>query len=380
MPNGISFLEQSSHLKQNLDAQLAIVRILPPNMEIKQIIEKEVWENFLKECKEKTFLQSWNWGEFQILQGNKIWRLGIYNVNNLVAVSLVTKVMAKRGTFLFIPHGPVIKNQVSISKYQVLNAVLGELKKLAIREKASFVRISPIWERNESNNRVFQSLNFRLSPIHMHAEVTWQLDIQLSEEELLAGMRKSTRYLIKQAQKNKDIKIEKSSSIKDLEKFLPIYISTAERHHFTIFPEDYLQDELAAFVTDKQIQFFFGKYKGEIISAAIFVFWQDIAFYHHSGSLSKYSKIPVNYLLQWEAIKEAKRRGCKIYNLWGIAPGIQKIKKRKVSKHPWAGLSLFKMGFGGYCRELVRAQDFIISVGYWFNYIIERLRKIKRGL
>jgi diadenosine tetraphosphatase ApaH/serine/threonine PP2A family protein phosphatase len=46
-----------------------------------------------------------------------------------------------------------------------------------------------------------------------------------------------------------------------------------------------------------------------VISAAIFVFWQDICFYHHSGSLTEFNKVPVSYLLQWEAIKEAKAKG-----------------------------------------------------------------------
>ena len=349
-------------------------------MEIKEITNKEIWENFLGQCKEKTFLHSWSWGEFQILQGNKIWRFGTYNNQELVSVALIVKIMAKRGTFLFIPHGPAAKEKTKISKYQIIDTLLKRLKKIAAVERASFIRISPIWERNEINNKTFQGLGFRLSPIHMHAEVTWELDIQPSEEELLAGMRKTTRYLIKQAQKNKDIKIEKSSNAKDLGKFMPIYISTAKRHHFTIFSEDYLRDEFAAFGIDKQIEFFFGKYKGEIVSAAIFVFWQNMTFYHHSGSLPKYSKIPVNYLLQWEAIKEAKKRGCEIYNFWGIAPDIQKKKGIKSSKHPWAGLSLFKMGFGGYRRELTKARDFVLSFGYWFNCMIEKIRKIKRGL
>jgi len=47
-------------------------------MEIKEINNKEIWENFLSAIKKKTFLNSWNWGEFQKKEGNKIWRLGIY--------------------------------------------------------------------------------------------------------------------------------------------------------------------------------------------------------------------------------------------------------------------------------------------------------------
>ena len=40
-------------------------------MEIEEINNKEIWENFLLECEEKTFLNSWNWGEFQKKQSEK---------------------------------------------------------------------------------------------------------------------------------------------------------------------------------------------------------------------------------------------------------------------------------------------------------------------
>ena len=125
---------------------------------------------------------------------------------------------------------------------------------------------------------------------------------------------------------------------------------------------------------------FLVKYKGQVISAAIFVFWQNMCFYHHSGSLSEHNKIPASYLLQWEAIKEAKNRGCRTYNFWGIAPEVETEEDAHKSKHPWAGLSLFKMGFGGYRKNYIKAQDIIISHRYWINYIIESLRKAKRGL
>ena len=55
-------------------------------MEVKEIKDKEIWEDFFARCEEKTFLQSWNWGEFQerigSASGGKIWRLGVYEENN----------------------------------------------------------------------------------------------------------------------------------------------------------------------------------------------------------------------------------------------------------------------------------------------------------
>ena len=86
-------------------------------MESREIKNKETWEGFLGQCEEKTFLQSWNWGEFQGLEGNKIWRFGVYDSNNLLAVALVIKIKAKRGSFLFVPHGPMVKSKIKNQKY-----------------------------------------------------------------------------------------------------------------------------------------------------------------------------------------------------------------------------------------------------------------------
>ena len=68
-------------------------------MEVKEIQDKNIWENFLSEYEEKTFLQSWNWGEFQEIMGNKIWRLGVYDKENLIGLALMSKIKARRGNF-----------------------------------------------------------------------------------------------------------------------------------------------------------------------------------------------------------------------------------------------------------------------------------------
>jgi lipid II:glycine glycyltransferase (peptidoglycan interpeptide bridge formation enzyme) len=214
----------------------------------------------------------------------------------------------------------------------------------------------------------------------MHPEVTWELNIAITEEELLMGMRKTTRYLIRQALKNPDIEIVKSRNAQDLKLFWPVYRETAKRHHFVVFTEKYLQSEFDIFSGDNEVLIFLGKYKGQVVSAAIFVFWQDACFYHHSGSRAKFNKIPVSYLLQWEAIKEARSRGCRSYNFWGIAPEVETETDASKSRHPWAGLSLFKMGFGGHRKTYVETQDFVLSSKYWFNFIIEKIRKHRRNL
>lgn len=343
-------------------------------MEIKEVTSKTEWEGFLENCTEKTFLQSWNWGEFQISMGKKIWRFGIYEDGQLISVALVIKMTAKRGSFLLVPHGPVTKSQITNYKLQILEILLSKLKELAKQEKADFIRISPIWERTQENEKLFKDLGFRLRPLHTHPESSWKLDLQLPEEKLMDAMRKTTRYLIRQAQNNKELEIFESHNIKDIETFNQIHIKVSKIQKFVPFSLEYFKKEFLAFSEDSQIALFLAKYQGKMIGVSYGIFWSGMAFYHHAALLPEYKKIPASYLLQWTAIKEAKKRGCKVYDFWGY------IDPFKSPKHPYAGPTLFKMGFGGKAHEYVKTQDYIISQKYWVNYIIETARRIKRGL
>ncbi len=322
---------------------------------------------------EKTFLQSWNWGEFNRAQGSKIWRLGIFNDGSLWGAALVIKVKARRGTFLFVPQGPIFdKNfQFSIFNFQFL---INYLKGLALDEGCDFIRISPALDRSEKNQKLFQGIGFRRAPIHMHAELMWILDIAPKEEKLLKDMRKTARYSIRKAERD-GVKIIKSLEPNDVLRFNKIYKETAERHSFTPYSLGYLQKEFECFAKDDQAMIFLAEYNGEIVAAAMIIFYGSSAFYHHGASSSKHGEVPSAYLLQWEAIREAKNRGCKIYNFWGIAGA-----DPPVGGHPWAGLTLFKKGFGGFSKEYLPAQDLPLRPQYWLSFIVEKIRKAKRHL
>jgi lipid II:glycine glycyltransferase (peptidoglycan interpeptide bridge formation enzyme) len=251
---------------------------------------------------------------------------------------------------------------------------LAKLKELAKGERSDFIRISPIIERTEENNKLFKDLGFRLRPLHTHPESSWKLNIEKPEEELLAGMRKTTRYLIKKAQEDKNIEIFQSFDLRDVETFRQMHLEVVKRQKFVPFSLEYFQKEFMAFIPDNQIALFIAKYKGLPIAASYGIFWSNMTFYHHAALLPEYKKIPAAYLLQWKAIKEAKKRGCKIYDFWGYSDPL------KNQKHPYSGPTLFKMGFGGYKDEYVKTYDMPLSWKYWINYLVETVRKIKRRL
>lgn len=341
-------------------------------MQIQEITDKNQWENFVTSNEESTFLQSWNWGEFNKNTGEKIWRIGIFEKSNLIAAALIIKVNAKRGSFLFVPQGMIIESgKWKVESGKLWNEFFDYLKNLGKEEGVGFVRVSPLLENTEDNYRIFKDAGFKNAPIHMmHPETTWFLDITKNEEEIFREMRKTHRNLIRRAEKE-GVKIIQSADEKYLKEFYNIHKETVKRHRFIPFSYDYIKSEIDAFKKDDQISIFSAEYKGEIISSAVIVFYGNQAFYHHGASSSKYAKIPSSYLALWEAIKEAKKRDKKTFNFYGIVenkPG-----------HPWSGLSKFKIGFGGYKKELLHCQDLPLGKKYILTYIVESIRKIKRG-
>lgn len=334
-------------------------------MEIREIGSKEIWEGLLKDCPEKTFLQSWNWGDFQKTLGNKIWRLGVFENEEVLTIALVIKIVAKRGTFLLIQHGPA----------KILEALLGKLKTIAIEEKASFIRIAPLWEENGPNEKTFNSLGFIDSPMHANAyTATWKLDISGPEDQLLARMRKTTRYLIRQAENNPELTVEKRTDEDALGLYQELNLEVGRRQNFAPFSPEFIRKEFKAFAKDGQVQLFLGKYQGEALAGALVIFWSGTAFYHQAASSQKGAKIPLPYLILWEAIKEARSRGCQIFDFWGF------VDPQKQPRHPWAGPTLFKMGFGGRAREYLKTKDLPLSKKYWLTFLFEKIRQFKRSL
>jgi lipid II:glycine glycyltransferase (peptidoglycan interpeptide bridge formation enzyme) len=76
------------------------------------------------------------------------------------------------------------------------------------------------------------------------------------------------------------------------------------------------------------------------------------------------------------------KRGDRIYNVWGIAPPLRSGNPNDQApnpKHPFAGVTTFKTGFGGESLELIHCMDLPLSKKYWMTWGIENWRKWRRG-
>lgn len=338
-------------------------------LKIKEITNKKIWDNFLtrKEIEFFPFFQSWNWGEIQKKLGREVIRIGLFDdKNKLVGLSSIIEVKAKRGHYFHLRHGPVLLN----FNERFFNKILDFVKKIANERKVSFIRISPLIKKNLFFKNFFKKEKFIDAPIHnMDAETCLVLDITKTKEELLKNMRKTHRYLIRKGI-NMNIKIVRSKKESDINIFLKLYKHLYKRKKFV--PHKDIKEEFEVFCRDDQALLIFTEHNNQIVAGVFILFVGNMAIYHHGASLDKYREIPFSYLLQWESILEAKKRGKKFYNFWGIAPLNSK-------NHPWEGLTLFKTGFGGETKEFIHAQDLPLNIWYWKSYLIEYLTKIKRG-
>ncbi len=339
-------------------------------LEVRRIENLNEWDDFVKKSEFTLFTQSYLNGYIYENIGENFWIFGVYKNSELVAGSLVVSIHAKRGNFLLMPYGPILKKGSSDQEFKEL---IKNLKSFAKREQYDFLRISPFMEDKEENNQLFFKNGFRNAPMHVLAENTWIMKLDHPEQEILKAMNKNHRNLIRRCEKS-GVKIRMTRSTEALERLNNMHDIVAKRHKFHRFPRKYINNEFEQFSKSGQALIFEALLPdGSIDSSAIIIFYGKMACYRHSASLQLDKKLPTSYLIQWEVIKEAKKRGFKYYNFWGIAP------KDAGKNHPFKGITHFKRGFGGFERDLVPCKDLAITGKYKLNWIIEKIRSIRRG-
>ncbi|MCX6739979.1 MAG: peptidoglycan bridge formation glycyltransferase FemA/FemB family protein [Candidatus Parcubacteria bacterium] len=275
---------------------------------LKEIINKEQWEQKMSQQSQAQFLQSWDWGGFQQKLNRKIWRLDLEGV-----YVLVIKMSLPFGhNYLYIPR----------IFWELDNPKLEVIKELARNEKSLFIRTEPI-------KQDLAVLGFEKVKA-VQPEKTLMLDLNKSEEELLAEMHQKTRYNIRLAAKKGVHMVtcqqEQFTAFYDL--LLDTYRRKSKRLHSREYYHELYQQDMA--------KIFFAEYQNKILCANMMIFYGDTATYLHGGSSFNDKSIMAPHLLQWEQIVNAKKLGYKYYDFWGIDP----VK--------WPGVTRFKLGFGGF--------------------------------
>lgn len=317
--------------------------------------------NILSDSKNNLF-QSEQWEDYQEALGNKTFRIKL----NDVSVLLIKKPLYKDKSYLYCPKGPVCDEET----WSVLKRQAGEI---AEKESCVFLRVEPF----EISQKIVVDLKLKkvgtyspnskqFSPMN-----TRVLDIEPRDDDILAQMKPKWRYNIKLGYR-KGVQVRMSTKLEDLRKFHELSLGLKERG-YTPFELAHYERMLYSLTKGKHIALFIAEYENKILSAILVTFYGGVATYLHGASSDECRELMPNHLAQWEAILESRRRGCVLYDFWGIAPD-------EDENHPWAGITRFKRGFGGEVVKFAGAYDCIFDKK-WYSafHTYNFLRKVTKN-
>ncbi|MBQ6510771.1 peptidoglycan bridge formation glycyltransferase FemA/FemB family protein [Candidatus Saccharibacteria bacterium] len=326
------------------------------------------WDKFITSHKEANFLQSWDFYKFHESRGNEVVRRIILDDKDKIIGAYAGVIEhAKRGKHLAIAGGPIIE----WANKKLVKAVFDDIKEQGQKYDCVFVRVRPQLKLSEKSLKLFKNLGLKKAPMYLSVEYAGILDLNLSEEEILKNASQGFRRKLRKAAKA-EIVIEKSTDPKDIKKFYQIQLETAKRHDFFAFSEDFLTKQFAAFAENNEVTLYIAKQGKEILAENFIIFYGNEASYHYGVSSELGTRLSSAPLLHIAAMKDARERGIKRYNLWGIVGLDEK-------KHRFYGVSEFKRSFG--CTELkyTPAHDLILNKPkYLVTKAIESARKRAR--
>ncbi len=374
-------------------------------------MESNTWNSIISKLPNPHFLQTCEWGQVKAKYGwvplYVVWttdgKFSVFretdhcslNTENCLAAALILKKtipmggMSARLSILYAPKGPLL----DWTNESLRNRVLNDLQVFARKQAAIFLKTDPdvvlgtgipsseedaIDPQGQVVVAELKRRGWRYSSDQIQFKNTVLIDLSLSEEELRARMKQKTRYNIRLAEK-KGV-VLRVGKREDLEGLYRMYAETSVRDGFVIRDEGYYRTVWGLFVAGEgssivhsplSIPFaepLIAEVNGEPV-AAIFVFYfAGRAYYVYGMSREAHREKMPTYLLQWEAMRRAKAKGCTVYDLWG-APDVF-----NENDSMW-GVYRFKEGLGGQAVRTLGAWDFAPNP-FWYKLYSEVIPRI----
>lgn len=343
---------------------------------IKQITDRETWNQTIAQLPYAHILQSWEWGEFKHqTTGWKPHRLAFYRGDALVAmVSLGVRHLGGIVPVMYAPKSPAM----DYADADLVAAVLSALESYA--KWALWLKIDPdvvlatgvpheADDQAESVGQQFQATlqarGWVFSADQVQFRNTITLDLTQTEDDLLAAMSQNTRRKVRTAEK-KGVTI-RAATPADLPLLYALYQETGERDAFLIRPAAYYEQAWRDFMQAGLAHALIAEVDGEPVAHVILYHFGGRCWYFYGASSNRHRDKMPNYLLQWEAIKWAKVNGCTVYDFWG-APDDFTDQDRM-----W-GVFEFKRGFRGTVKRHVGAWDYARFKALYRLYVAIRSR------
>ncbi len=370
-------------------------------------------KGFMRDNKNSSIFQSDLWANFnKNFFNRKCFFVCIKDQdNNILLYSLIFEMdISLNKSYLYAPMGPIFnfnKNR------DVFNFFMDEIDKLCEKEKFSFFRCEPQISYESVNENVLNAYddlckffikdnNFISSKEKRHSENTLILNLEKDIDEIFSNMKEKGRYNTRKAIKN-NVKIKKTDDINSIEfeKFYELMEKTTKRNNFYSNNKNYYKELMKELKGN--VLLYSAEKDGKILASAITTFYGDKSIYYYGASTScrKDRKFMAPYLLQFEMIKDAKKKMCRTYDFLGISPevfeindkfyileGLKKMEFSKkedvmefLNKHKFKGITDFKNKFNGETKNLIGSIDKIYDRKIYFilNFakkLRKRIRKI----
>lgn len=151
--------------------------------------------------------------------------------------------------------------------------------------------------------------------------------------------------------------------------FFHLLEETTERDGFSHNSLSYYQTFLRVLESSQSGGLLLTHKDGILHAAGIFVYWNGEAIYYYGASSNQQDirRDHGTYLLQWEAIKEAMRRGCRTYDFLGIS-------SKEGDK--LAGVTTFKMRFNP--DRIILPKEQIILLRPFRTKILQTIKVVRK--
>jgi peptidoglycan pentaglycine glycine transferase (the first glycine) len=305
------------------------------------------WNRLVSRTSLSGFMQSWEWSEFKEKQGMRVERIGIFDNDEIIGGAIVfCKVSSRTSSPLVIPHGPVLPWEDTESASRLFQSLMREITVIAESLSSPLIRFEPLWQ-----NAVppFFKECVR-APMDLVPTPTRIIDLNQSRDQLWSSLKHKGRTNIRLGYE-RGVSVSVKRSTDSLDDFYALFELTSLRHGFSAENREFfelLTSELASMTAVYE-----ARYNGICLACALVLFFGGKATYLYGGSSPFFRDKKPGYVLQWEIMQDARKRGCGRYDLYGIAP-------REAPRHPYAKFSQFKESFGGEIQTTLGAYDYYV--------------------
>jgi peptidoglycan pentaglycine glycine transferase (the first glycine) len=290
-----------------------------------------------------SFLQASPWAEVKRPNGWRSTRVvADADAGPVGAQVLVRRLPGLPFGFGYAARGPVAP---ALLDPDAIRAFTAAVRSSAPGAGASYVRIDPEVEDPDGSLAVaLRSSGWRAAPAVQPRE-TRVLDLSLDEEALLEGVHRKWRQSIRKA--GRDGAQVVPAGIERLAEFHRIHAETMRRVGLPARSEASFRALYAAFDRDKRAHMLFAEDPdGRATATILLLGWGSRIVDLYGGTTMAGRSSRANYLIKWEAIRQAKADGYTWYDLWGL---------------PSDRVSDFKAGWGGREVRYVGAWDLVLN-------------------